>query len=867
MADTVKLIIDDVEYQVPAGANLVDAAKQCGVDIPVFCYHPKLGHDGNCRMCLVELALPRVNQQTGQTELAWFPTLQTACTQKVVDGMAIRTKSQKVIDGRREILEFLLSSHPLDCPVCDKGGECPLQNLTMRHGPGTSRMYWEDKMHLGKHIPLGEIIYLDQERCIHCARCIRFCDLIAEDHVLGFDQRGRKQQIITLSQPGFDSIFSGNTTDICPVGALTTADFRFNARPWEMVQVATICTHCPVGCNMSFDTRPDRDAGGRTTIKRVMPRQNERVNEIWICDKGRFAHHYMHHLERLTKPLIRRGGKLVEASWEEALSEAVAQLRSAGASIAALAGGRLSNEDLYSLQKLIRAQGSPHLAVYPPQVAGGELVAQVGVGVGTNFLDLGKGDAILVVASDLHEEAPVWWLRIIAAAKRGASLIVLNGRKTRLDRFATHTIHYVYGDEVATLNAMLGSIKPHPGREVAGLDETLKAAKLFKASKEIKAAAQVFAEANNAVILTGGEGLNAECSRALAQAAANLLIATGHTGRANNGLIVVWPSANGQGASDMGFNPDFGPGYQPVETVGLGYEGILKALADNQLKVLYIAGADPAFDDPAVEQSLCATKGFIIVQDMFLTKTAELADIVFPAQSAAEREGTYTSGERRVQRFYPAIEPLGESQPDWLIVQMIGEQLGHGKPAPSAAAILNEIGRTVPQYAGITYQALAKVEPQLPDVGGEDLYYGGTAFQNTRGLGVQWASAAEDAAGQLSMRPAVAENNLQPKGNDLIIVPVTRIYDTEPVFHKTALLHQRISAPYAALNPDDARRLGFEQGDTLGLTVGERTIALTAVIDASVPRGVALVPRRLQAQGAPLEAKTAPISKLEKIEA
>src|SRR5574341_555728 len=508
MADLVKLIIDDVEYQVPAGENLVDACKRyAGIDIPVFCYHPKLGYDGNCRMCLVELATPRKNAQTGAMELAWFPTLQTACTQRVSDGMAIRTLSKLVQDGRREILEFLLSSHPLDCPICDKGGECPLQNLTMAHGPGTSRMYWDEKMRLGKHIPLGEIIYLDQERCIQCARCIRFQDNIAGEHVLDFNERGRRVRIITTSTPGFDSIFSGNTTDICPVGALTTADFRFNARPWEMVQVASICTHCPVGCNVNFDTRTDREAGGRTTIKRVMPRQNEQVNEVWICDKGRFAHHYMEHPDRLTTPLVRKGGKLVEATWDEALDKVAAELKSASANVAAIAGGRLSNEDYFVLQGLIRAQGSDNLAPYPDYVGGGELAAQVGVGVGTNLLELGRGDAILVVASDLHEEAPVWWLRVKAAAGRGAALIVVNGRGTRLDDSATHTIRCAYGEETATLNAILGAIKPPKGHKPDGLEQTLKHAAGFKADKPIKAAADAVSKAANVVIMVGGEGL------------------------------------------------------------------------------------------------------------------------------------------------------------------------------------------------------------------------------------------------------------------------------------------------------------------------------------------------------------------------
>src|SRR5574341_1900897 len=353
MADLVKLIIDDVEYQVPAGENLVDACKRyAGIDIPVFCYHPKLGYDGNCRMCLIELGTPRKNPQTGAMELAWFPTLQTACTQRVSDGMAIRTLSKLVQDGRREILEFLLSSHPLDCPICDKGGECPLQNLTMAHGPGQSRFLYDEKIHLAKSVPLGELIYLDRERCIQGARCIRFQDEIAGDAVLGFLERGRSMQIASLSDPGFDSVFSGNTTDICPVGALTTADFRFGARPWELDASASICAQCPVGCNVTFNTRREAMSGGRVVIKRVMPRQNEEVNEIWICDKGRFAYHYAESEVRLSKPLLRRNGKLTRSTWDAATKLAGEAFAKAKKNFLVLASGRLSNEDLFNLKAL-----------------------------------------------------------------------------------------------------------------------------------------------------------------------------------------------------------------------------------------------------------------------------------------------------------------------------------------------------------------------------------------------------------------------------------------------------------------------------------------------------------------------------------
>jgi NADH-quinone oxidoreductase subunit G len=861
MADLVKLIIDDAEYEVPQGMNLVDAAKRyAGIDIPVFCYHPKLGHDGNCRMCLVELSIPRPNRDTGVMEPAWFPTLQTACTQYVSDGMEIRTVTDVVTNGRREILEFLLSSHPLDCPICDKGGECPLQNLTMRHGPGTSRMYWDEKMHLGKHVPLGEIIYLDQERCIQCARCIRFQDKIAGEHVLDFDDRGRHARIITNSDPGFDSIFSGNTTDICPVGALTTADFRFNARPWEMTPVATVCSHCSVGCNMTFDTRTDREAEGRTTIKRAMPRQNEAVNEVWICDKGRFTHHHMDHAERVTTPKMRKGGKLVDATWEEALTAVAGHLKGAAHEIAALAGGRLSNEDYFAIQKLVRSRGSHNLSAYPHAVPGGELVAQVGVGAGTDLQQLGAGDVILVASADLHESGPIWYLRVKAAAERGATLITLTGRGTDLDKYSDASIRVTYGEEASTLDALAAS---------GASTQMVKKSAAKKAAQEadpMQIAADALSQAENVVIFVGSEGLDETGAHDLAQAAANVLISTDHIGRANNGLILVWPSANGQGSSDMGFRHEYAPGYMPVEHPGKDYAGILAALGNGGgVKVLLVAGADPVFHDPAAEAALRTTKSTVIVMDMFMTETAKLADVVFPTQSTGEREGTFTSGERRVQRFYPAVEPVGESLPDWLIAGRIGEKLGMDAPVVSPALVLREIAEVVPQYAGINYQRLAEVEKQYPDVGGDDLYYGGTAVQNQHGLGVQWPTSAE----LDSERPAVGKVGKPTKhklDGGFLAIPVEALVDAEPLFEFGApALSERIPAPYVRLNPADAEKLSLEQGDSAAITMNGRTLEANTHLDARVPVGVAALPRELQLQGAPLHATPAQVVRLEKL--
>jgi NADH-quinone oxidoreductase subunit G len=333
--------------------------------------------------------------------------------------------------AQKDVLEFLLTSHPLDCPICDKGGECPLQNLTLNYGPGVSRFDYSKKQHLDKAFPLGELITLDKERCIQCARCIRFQDEIADDHVIGFYERGRRLEIATLGEPGFYSKFSGNTTDICPVGALTTVDFRFRARPWEMANVPSTCPHCPVGCNLTLGTRRSNQRGGEWSILRVMPRQNEEVNEIWICDKGRFGHHYARSRDRITMPLIRKDGQMYVATWEDAL-DLIAQKMRAASSVGALVGDRLANEDVYLIRKLLseglnstRINARPHIAAH-------DIATRYGAGAGSDFGKMGKGSAIVVIAGDVEEEAPVWFLRIRDAARRGAQLVVAHASRSSI---------------------------------------------------------------------------------------------------------------------------------------------------------------------------------------------------------------------------------------------------------------------------------------------------------------------------------------------------------------------------------------------------------------------------------------------------
>ena len=798
MTEQVTLTIDGKQVKVPAGTNLVDAAKTVGIDIPVFCHHPKLEPVGMCRMCLVEVGRPMRDRATGQIvmendapKIQFMPKLETACTNKVEEGMVVLTQSDKARDGQRGTVEFLLTSHPLDCPICDKGGECPLQNLTMAHGPGKSRFLFDEKLRLGKRVPLGDLIVLDQERCIQCARCIRFQDEIVGDSVLGFDDRSRGTRIITFSEPGFDSVFSGNTSDICPVGALTTRDFRFEARPWELESTASICTQCPVGCNITLNTRREARAGGDFVVKRVMPRQNEEVNEIWICDKGRFVHHYTDSKKRLKAPTVRASGgsSPQDASWEEATKAAADGLKN---NLVVLASGKLANEDLFNLKTLADQSGGK--AYLYSHMAGGTLTTQVGVGADTNFGTMGAETAIVVVASDLYEEAPIWYLRVKQAADRGASLIVLNPRETRLDRFAKFVVRYAYGDEIKAVGDLnRGKI----GDALAGVQ--------------------------NVVTLFGSEGLGVEGTASLASACAKFLQDGGHIGKPNNGLIGVWERANDQGAWEMGFE----------------VADDLSATLQN--KAVYIVGADPAGDDPKLAQAL-ETASFVVVQDVMRTATTEIADVVLPARTFTEREGTLTSGERRAQRFYAAVPPTGESRADYSITAQIAVHSGIELEGGSVSAVFERLAASVKSFEGLTYAKISEVRPQWPIVGRGDMYYGGTTYENTMGLGAHLAARGET----VQIARAQREPSPRPKENELLAVPVNKLYDRGTTVMMSAdLLRDRIGHPTIALHPDAAKNLGVEAGQLVSLSFDGVSGEARVKLDDTISVGVALVPREM----------------------
>jgi NADH-quinone oxidoreductase subunit G len=924
----VTLTIDGIKLIVPEGTNVVDAARMVGIEIPVFCYHPRLRSVGMCRMCMVAVGTPRIDRQTGQCLLennrpviSMFPRLQTACTTLVSPEMVVMTRTEEVKRAQRGILEFLLTSHPLDCPVCDKGGECPLQNLTMGWGPGQSRFEYHDKAHFEKPIPLGDLIVLDRERCILCGRCVRFQDELADDPVLGFDLRGRDWHIISKSDPPFDSKFSGNTTDICPVGALTTTDFRFQARVWELRSVPSLCIHCPVGCNVNLDMR-------YREILRVMPRENLSVNDIWICDKGRFGQHFVESGERLTTPLLRRGDQLVQVSWEQAF-EAIAerfvaiQRKHGGTALAGIAGERLSNEDLYLFQRLFRevlgSNNLDHRVGAHGEPPDDDIGVALGVGSGTGLVALGKGTTVLVIGADLEEEAPVYLLHLRQMVKRGGELLVANVCPTKLDRSAKLSLRYQPGTALQLVRGLLQMVleevgTKHLSQKTTGLAELRAVLNTSVASvastvgvseEDIRTAARLFLQAENAIIIYGAEAM-AE-GAALLQDLGSLALIAGKTGKANNGLLALLPWGNSRGTLDMGVRPDRGPGSVPLAAQGgtetgrgkkaaegemqrgLSAREMWNGVVEGRIRGMYLMGIDPASAYPATRTAL-EKVDFLVVQDMFLTPTAQLADVVLPAAAFAERDGTYTNAERRVQRVRPARPAPGECRPDWAMVQGIAEAVltllrdpeteqeetkeprkkvkGKKRDAPAAAdtaadplpswdyltvsEVASEIAERVPGYQGITYTRLATARSQAgwgrqPN---ESFYYGGTCYRNAEGVGIQYPAPAEQPGAGFSLKPREAEAaSFADKRYPFLVLARRLLYDGDPLLQDSRL-QAHIPTPYASINPSDAEGIGVQSGDRVRVASVAGALELAAHVSDEVPAGCVLIPSNLP--GAPL---------------
>lgn len=740
MADQelVNIEINGIPLKVPKGEVIIESAKRIGVDIPFFCYHPRLGKGqaANCRMCLVEAG---TKQPDGSVRM--MPKPQTSCSLPASEGLVIYTDTVAIQKARRGILEFLLINHPLDCPICDRGGECPLQNNTLFYGPGVSR-FVEEKRHLPKAFPISDYVVLDRERCIHCARCTRFSQEISGDAQLEFLKRGADMMVSTFYDTEFTSRFSGNTIELCPVGALTSRVYRFRARPWDMKSQKSVCTRCSNGCNIWLDYRPGR-------LVRVLGRENEAVNEEWTCDKGKFGHEYINSDRRLLSPLIRKDGKFVTASWVEVYQLIASRLQQAvqegGAqSVGAIGGAHLSTEEAYLLQKLMRvAVGTNNIdhRLERNQLAGdGTLLSRLGVPfMQTAIADIERAKTVFILGAELVDEQPIVFLRARKAWYRhGAKVVIAHPEDTETEiRFDEPTVlRYRAGTEATLVNALSRLLLEIGGAHTEGVEaetvRALQALSLEEAAAETGVPLETLREAARLL----GEGTVILCGRLVrdhaeyekvVDALTTLVRLSGNAACENGGLNILLPEVNSHGAADMGVLPDLLPGYAPVEDVearqrleqlwrttlpaepGMNTHQMLEAAAQGRMRFLYVVGEDLAqkYHDPELAQRALENIGFLVVQDLFLTETAQYADVVLPAASVAEKEGTFTNTEGRVQRFWKAFaSPSPEVKPDLNIFAELAVYLGKPIPVFSAEQVMEEIGQAVPEYASCRYDEM-----------------------------------------------------------------------------------------------------------------------------------------------------------------
>ena len=682
MAETklVKLKIDDREVEVPAGTLVIEATRRLGIEVPSFCYYPGLTLQAACRMCLVEV------------EKA--PKQQTACTLVATEGMVVRTNTDAVRASRKMMLEFLLSNHPLDCPVCDKGGECELQDMVFRYGADSSR-FVEEKIHRPEE-KWSDVVYYDAPRCILCYRCVRVCDEGMDVKALGVGMRGAHSIIIPNREDHLDCEECGMCIDICPVGALTSGAYRYKTRPWEMQYVSTICTHCSNGCKTTLSVRNHE-------ILRANNRDLSGINKEFLCVKGRFGFDFTRHPERIKQPLLRKGDKLFPVSWEEAAQAAAAKLNElhtayGGEAIGFIGSNRTSNEENYLLQRLARGTfGSNNIdhhrtADYTGLVTAlGEKAAEASL----TMEQLYESKTVLVIGNDPSNQNPLVAWQIRAGIRHfGSKLFLINSREIKLDRKATQFVQVSDGQEAAAVRWLATG----EGSLASGVSEKLSALKsALEAEPEV-------------AIVFGSE---------LTGAAIHDLVAFGSRLPGKVRYMALGDYANSRGAADMGLLPDRLPGYAyldnkaaaetltkhwgvPVPTKpGLTAPQMIEAAQSGKLKALYVVGANP-FAHFTKSGAGRGSLGFLVVHEMFLTETAQLADVVFPAASAYEKDGSVTNTSGEIQLLHKAAEVMG-ARSDFDLLRILShqlEKLGLGKAFhfKTSAAVFEEIRKTVPGY-------------------------------------------------------------------------------------------------------------------------------------------------------------------------
>jgi NADH-quinone oxidoreductase subunit G len=679
MAEPIKLTIDGKPVTVPPGTLLIEAAKQIGIEVPSFCYYPGLSLQGACRMCLVAIEK--------------MPKLQTACTTVVSNGMVVHTETPEVANARKSMLEFLLTNHPLDCPVCDKGGECELQDAVFRYGAAETR-FLETKHH-EEEKKFSNLVYYDRPRCILCYRCIRVCDEGMDVNAYGIGFRGAHSEIIPNRGEHLECEECGACIDICPVGALTSGTYRYKTRPWEVTYTGTVCNHCGDGCKTTLSVR-------NNVVIRANNRDHSGFNGEFLCVKGRFGWDFVNSEQRLTSPLIRKNGKQEEASWEEALPLTAERLKDVltqhgPGAVAVIGSNRTTNEENYLLQRFTRSVLGTHNLDHHRTADFASLVRALTEAGATDryatIEEIGTANSILLIGNDpTHQHPLVAYQARQAARQHGARLYVINSGEIKLCRQASQYLQVKPGSEVEAVHALAGQSTAAPDFCTG-------------AAEALTAFADALEKESDTIIIFGDE---------LQGQAIGDLVRWGLTLSGRTRFVALGDYANSRGAADMGLLPDTLPGYQPLSSeeaqkrfgsawgsavpaaAGRNVRAILEGIRAGDIKALLVFGSNPAKTFRLEKEALAGLQ-LLFVSELFRTETTELADIVVPAASFAEKSGTMTNTCGEVQALKKTMHKAG-TRSDLEILLALARLMGQKWPYQSSEDVLREIIALVPGY-------------------------------------------------------------------------------------------------------------------------------------------------------------------------
>ena len=862
MSEQVSLKIDDVDVTVPAGTTIFEAASSVGIEIPHLCYDPvwELQPSSSCRLCVVEVEGAR--------------SLAASCSHPVAKGMVVRTNTETVQDARRMVIDLLLSAHPHDCMTCDGAGACKLQDYAYQFGLKQSE--FAEKPVAPEPLEDGPAIGYDHSKCILCGRCVEICQDVHAAGAIDFYGRGFDTRIaLPPEQLRRQSTCTecGNCIDVCPTGAMYHTGAVGAGRTWELKQVPTICPYCGCGCTLIMNIRDNR-------IVKITSEPGVGINKGLLCVKGRFGVDFIGHPERLAEPLIRRDGKLVPATWDEALDLVARRLdeikkQSGAEAIAGLASAKCINEENYVMQKFVRAvlgtNNVDHCArlCHASTVAG--LAKSFGSGAMTNSIeDFDVTDCVFVIGSNTTECHPIIGSAIKRAVlQRNVPMIVADPRSIELTELSVIHMRQMGGTDVALVNAMMRVIltegladEQFIADRTEGIDELKKAVEPYTPemaqkitsvpAEDIVKAARIYAKAKAASIVYSMGITQHTTGTDNVLSLANLAMLTGNVGKPGSGVNPLRGQNNVQGACDMGALPNVYPGYQKVDDpqvqakfekawnaklspkAGLTVVEVLNAAAAGDIKAVYIMGENPMLSDPDqnhVKEAL-EKLDFLVIQDIFLSETAELADVVLPAAGFAEKDGTFTNTERRVQRLHKGVDAPGQARPDWDIICDVARRMGYEMSYDDASAIQDEMASLTPSYGGITYDRLETGDLQWPC---PDSKHPGTPYLHkdrfTRGLGkfhpVEFLEAAE-----------------LPDDEYPFMLSTGRIlehFHTGTMSRRSDVLDELVPQGVIELHTDDAKRLGIADGATVHVTSRRGEIDVAAHVAERVAPGASFL--------------------------